>query len=338
MRKHTLVPAVITLSLLLSSCGGSGEKNVTQTNSPTSNNFEIEMDGIYHARLRPINKDVAGKYLNGSLTLLRNGEDLIADVRLSGAPEDTLHMQSIHIGERCPDENDDLNRDGIIDAAEGAAVYKEILIPLDDDLSSQRMGLGIFPVSDIFGSYFWSRSVSYPKLMNDLREEDINLKDSYIKIGHEKTLLSSAKVVVIKGIPTSYSLPSTVQGYDREDPYMGLPIACGEISKLESVPGEIDRDYTGIPLPSETGGVEGHGSDDGAIFPQEEVPPLPGGTPGNYGDEEEADVPVTNSAEFGSEEVRSELIESVPLGTISLEAQQYYWYLVPVMAVNSLNR
>jgi hypothetical protein len=279
MKKNNIV-TIILLSTLVLSCG---KNEKTKEFSKTNENLETEMAGIYQAILLPLNKQVSG-HLNGSLTLVKSDDEFIADVRLSGGPKSVLQSQGIHIGERCPGEEEDINKDGYIDGEEGAEVYNEILLPLDDDLSSQRIGLGIFPVTDVYGSYFWSRATSFEKMMTDLREEDINLTDDYVKLPASMALSPIGKVVIIRGVPKSYELPATVLGRGRQGPHEGLPIACGIIKKLQNVPGEIDHDKTGIPVPSPdySGGFAG--TDDGAIFPTRETT----GETGNYGEGDES--------------------------------------------------
>lgn len=288
MKLSFLIVVSLTSSLLFScskSGGGGGGKS---SPAPKAEPLEIEMSGIYQAILSPVNKKVSG-HLNGSLTLVREGNEFVANVRFSGGPRSSMHIQSIHIGKRCPDMKDDLNQDGYIDGVEGALVYDKIIIPLDDDLSSQWLGLGTYPVSDEYGFYFWSRATSFEKLMNDLKEEDINLRDEYVKLEQNKSLNLVGGVVVIKGVPLTTSLPETVKGQGRETPHMGLPVACGIIRKLTKTPGVIDNDETGIPVPEgETLGGSG-GADDGVNFPSRD-----GGHSGNYGDDDEPDT-VNNS-------------------------------------------
>ena len=223
------------------------------------------MYGTYQALLAPVNKKVSG-HINGAVNLVRERNEFVADVRFSGGPASTLHTQNLHIGDRCPTETDDLNADGFIDAEEAAEVYKEILIPLDDDLSSQWMGLGIFPAADDFGHYTYSRATDFQKLVSDLRDEDINLADDYVKLSHNKSINVSGMVVVILGVPEKTQLPETVGARGRLTRHQSLPIACGVIRKLEKTPGVIDTDWTGIPVPAgETIGGSS-GADDGADF------------------------------------------------------------------------
>jgi hypothetical protein len=286
---------ILSLTLMTTAfifgCGKEGSKS----NSPVMKEakpLEVEINGTYQALLAPINKEVSG-HLNGSLTLVREGDEFIADVRFSGGPVSSLHAQNIHIGSRCPGIEDDLNNDGFIDGTEGALVYDKIIIPLDDDLSNQWRGLGTFPVTDQYGYYFWSRAASFEKMMEDLKEEDINLADEFIKLENNKSLNLLGKVVVIKGIPQSASLPETVSSPGKETPHQALPVACGTIRKLTHVPGIIDNDRTGIPVPhGETIGGSS-GIDDGANFP----PQSGEAGSGNYGEDETPET-TDNTTEY----------------------------------------
>jgi hypothetical protein len=291
--KNNLAISLIVSSVILLGCtksGGGGGKVEGKKSEP----LETEMYGTYQAYLLPVNKTVSG-HLNGTVALVREKEDLTIEVRLSGGPLSALHTQSIHIGDRCPTEADDLNGDGYVDGEEGALVYKEIIIPLDDDIGSQRMGLGSYPVSNEYGYYLWGRTTLFEKIMEDLREEDINLRDDYVKLESNKSLTMFGKVAVILGVPQTTVLPETVLGRGRMTSHQALPIACGVIRRLGTIPGQVDTDETGIPVPEgETIGGSS-GVDDGAIF----VPSETGGTTGNYGEEDEPTT-TTNNTEHGT--------------------------------------
>lgn len=291
MNKQNILALALSTTLL-ASCGGGGGGGGSTT-SKTAQPLETELTGTYQAVLSPLNKTVSG-HLNGSLTLVRDHDDVVIDVRIASGPVSSIHSQNIHVGDRCPTDADDTNGDGYIDAEETNAIVKEILIPLDDDISSQWMGLGTFPVTDEFGYYFWSRATPFQKMMADLRDEDINLKDDYVKIGSDKALTMIGKVIVIRGVPDATPLPETVLGRGRLTPQAGLPIACAVIKRIGAVPGVIDPDRTDIPVPAgETIGGSS-GVDDGADFPHN---PTAGGT-GNYGDDDD-DVPTTTTTTTG---------------------------------------
>lgn len=293
MNKKLAISLIVSSGILIgcSKGGGSGTKVEGEKAEP----LETEMFGTYQAYLSPVNKKVSG-HLNGTVALVREKEDLTIEVRFSGGPLSVLHTQSIHVGDRCPTDADDLNGDGFVDGEEGALVYKEIIIPLDDDISSQRMGGGIYPVTDEYGYYLWGRTTPFEKLMEDLREEDINLRDDYAKLDSNKSLTMIGKVAVILGVPQTTVLPETVLGRGRMTPHQALPVACGVIRRLGTIPGRIDNDDTGIPVPEgETIGGSS-GVDDGAIF----VPSNTGGETGNYGEEDEPIPTTNNNTEHGT--------------------------------------
>lgn len=291
-----LALALVVSSGILMACSKGGGGGSAKQDGKTTEPLETEMYGTYQAYLAPVNKSVSG-HLNGTAVLVREKEDLTIEIRLSGGPKSVLHTQSIHIGDRCPTEADDLNGDGYVDGEEGALVYKEIIIPLDDDISSQRMGGGIYPVTDEYGYYLWGRTTPLEKVMEDLREEDINLRDDYVKIGSNKSLTMTGKVAVILGVPTTTILPETVLGRGRMTPHQALPVACGIIHRLGTeIPGRVDTDDIGIPVPEgETIGGSS-GVDDGAIF----IPGSTGGATGNYGEENEPTPTTTNNTEHGT--------------------------------------
>lgn len=280
-----------TLLTFLISCnggGGSGKPDYV----PRTDFLETEMHGTYKAMLRPLNPKLT-KMLNGSLTLLREKDEFVAHVRLSAGPASVLHVQNIHIGKRCPTMEDDLNSDGFIDGDEGAQVYKEVIIPLDEDLNSQRMGGGTFPLADEYGYYSYSQVASFDKLLADLRDEDINPHDDYVKLGTTENLQLLGNVIVITGVPKETSLPDTVAPRGRLTGYQALPVACGVIKKLTSAPGRIDDDRTGIPYPGGESVGGSSGADDGADFASSSTTSTTGG---NYGEEDnEVDEPETGS-------------------------------------------
>jgi hypothetical protein len=230
-------------------------KEISKVKELKSNN--LDQTGIYQAKLKSINPEIS-KYLNGSLAILIEKNLLHASVRFSQGPVDSIHEQAIYSGERCPETSDDLNGDGFIDSKEANLIIKEKLIPLDDDLSSQRMGSGIYPKSDAYGSYFWGRKVIIESLINDLKDEDLNLEDDLKKIKANEELRLENLIFVIRGIPPEIQLPETVNPIGKQNIHESLPIACGEIRRISNVPGEIDhdrssRDYSDNETPREDG-------------------------------------------------------------------------------------
>lgn len=270
--KKLSITYITLVFLIFSSCGKKTHhdvKDIEQKNNFQHHSFE----GLYQAIFLPINKSVTPD-LRGSLTIAKYDDDFAASVRLSKSPGSSLQMQNIHIGQRCPEASDDLNGDELIDAFEGARVFYDILIPLDDDLNSQRMGSGIYPVSDTFGHYTWSRESSFSEMIKDLNDDDLNLKDDIAKLNNLDLNLEG-KIIIISGIPSLLKLPDTVSGKGRFDPHSAFPIACGVIKRITKSPGKIDYDHTGILISEIDRKIERE--DDDAFF-ESKKPPID-----NYG-------------------------------------------------------
>ena len=232
-----------SLSIILLSLFFSCAKQITPPKGQSTFTEKLvkEMNGIYRAELMPVNPMIEGGLI-ASATVARERDEFIVDVYVTEATPDVFHPQNIHIGDRCPTHTDDLNNDGFIDIEEAFRVVGEVIIPIDEDISSQWMGLGTYPVTDSFGSYFWARATSFTKLLKDLYEEDINFDDDIIKLPHGEKLSLDGKVIMILGVNTAEVLPDTIQGRKRMTPNESLPIACGLFKEVKSGPGKIDQD------------------------------------------------------------------------------------------------
>lgn len=280
----------LILFFLLCSCGKkmsqSATEKIVEQKEQDPLIIEEKIDGQYLARLIPINAHISGA-LDGSATIAIEKDEFIGDVRLFGnkLTADTSFEQSIHIGDRCPTLADDLNADGIIDELETLAVVKGTLLPLDGDLNAQWLGIGIDPLSDSFGSYYYSQVASFKNLLDDLWEEDINLEDPYLKLIPNEDPVFENRVALIRGIKRDVVLPSTVSSQSRRGVHAGLPLLCGLFQKIKSLPGRrnIDR----YPYPHQ----DGVNPDDGATtdIPQDDTTPdydiEPSGPITNYGED-----------------------------------------------------
>jgi hypothetical protein len=273
MKYHLFI--VLTF-IFYSSCGE--KKSPTQENKKNSQRIGNMENGIYHAILKTINPIHSGLILS-SLTIAREDNELTFHVRFSGGSPEVMHLQNIHIGLRCPDLSDDLNQDGIIDSEEGKKVYKEVIIPLDDDLNSQHLGLGIFPASDYFGQYRWSRSTSVKNLLEDLYQDDINSTDQYVKLKASHPFDLTGRAIVISGIQGNHQLPDTIDYPLRSTPQQSLPVACGILKKITFKPGNIDKDQTDLQLPDDDYNEKISEKDDGADFSRQKPEVF-----NNYGD------------------------------------------------------
>lgn len=231
--------ASFLLILLLISCG---KESVSQKDSPHPSELQAkEVDGVYQGILTPLNPVIDGT-LSGAVNVARERDEFVIDVYYTNGRPGVFHPQNIHIGKRCPVEKDDLNKDGFIDVDEAFKVVGEIIIPIDDDISSQWMGLGTYPITDDFGSYYWAKATSYQKLLKDLHEEDINNNDDMIKISKHLPLSLEGNAVLILGAHADEDIPYTVSGRKHLSRHQALPVACAILKATNAVPGKIDRD------------------------------------------------------------------------------------------------
>ena len=323
MNKLLLSFSVLTL---LASCGGGGGGSSAPKTKPQTEvepvAVELEMSGAYIAVLNPLNKQASGNP-TGAFTFARDFDEITADVRLTGGPASIAYAQYVHVGKACPTEADDLNRDGFIDYQESLKVTGPILIPLDGDISSQRMEAGLFNAADDYGSFLYYESASFDKFLADLKEEDINLEDDMVNLPRDSVFNLVGRVVVIQGVPESANLPATVASRRGLANFQTLPIACGVITKITKVPGEVDDDETDIPVPEGTSVGGSSGASDGFIPGASTRPPevtsngtTAAGSAGgssNYGDED--DVPATRpSAPVTPERPAPSTTEPTPSG------------------------
>lgn len=214
------------LLFLFISCG--------KTTSPYEENLLLqsrqEQQGFYRSKLKPLNSRISGR-VSGEGAFFLQDIQFYAKVSLRTKWKRVTHLQFIHEGSECPRLKDDLNRDGYLDFHEVISVSGKILIPLDDNLKSQLAAFTRYPTSNDKGKYFYSKAVSAPVMMRDLREKDRQPGDALGKLNHNEELNLVERVLIIYGVPYYYRLPDTVQGFSGFPPHMGIPIACANIKE-----------------------------------------------------------------------------------------------------------
>lgn len=263
MKNTFYLPSILLSALLLTACGEPDSESELEWEN---RQFEMEAEGAYMGTINPINNSVGGP-ISGSVTLNREGKNLLAYVRLSGGQPGVTHQQKIHAGFSCPGTDFDINADGYVDAVEAMDHVQGVLIPLDGQLGSQGAGYNVWPVGDQYGNYWYEKSTPYTNFVNDLRRNDPNLRDDLVKLEDDKLLNLDSRVIMIYGVGPEVALPATVARRGNLSRNSSLPIACGVLRKVSMVPGTAENDPNiGLPVgPNEISG--GNGGDDGAIVP-----------------------------------------------------------------------
>ncbi len=252
LEKFTPVVLGVCMLTFVAACG-----NDDDSSSSGAPQQEEQQEGQYQVTLTALNPNVAGTISgNGTFTLV--GDEFDATMNVSGAPAGT-HIQHIHAGRACATAASDTNGDGFVDAVESAAVSGGALVPLDSDLRSQDAG-GNYPSG---ATYAYSESTSYLAMIADLLLPDSDTADTSVKLPLGEELNLEGRVVEIHGVPSSTTLPSTVQGVDGASPQQVLPIACGVITRVDgTTTGTATGTATGTVTGSATGTATG-GTTDG---------------------------------------------------------------------------
>jgi hypothetical protein len=193
---------------------------------------EKDDQGIYKATLVALNSRLGVKP-SGIFTISIEGDDFMVESELTDLLIGVKHFQAIHEGASCPGENDDTNFDGIIDVAEGNALYGALLIPLDSDLSSQRAGINYGPISNEDGYFFYRRSTLLSWLMDDLTSENYSFDNNLGKLHLGTQLDLTNRVVVVYGIANDMLLPDSVAPFGPHSAHQALPIACGKFVRIQ---------------------------------------------------------------------------------------------------------
>lgn len=230
-----LTPLVVGTCMLtlVASCGSDDD----DSNSGAQQQTE-QQEGTFTGVLVPLNTQIndggstTGGSVNslaavgGTVSLTRDADSFEASVDTTDATS-AIHMQHIHAGSRCPTAADDTNGDGYVDAVEASAVTGGVLIPLDSDLRTQSAG-GVYPSGS---NYSYNESASFAIMLADLQLPDTDTTDSEVKLAAGEELNLGSRVVEIHGVPSSTTLPPTVQGVDGMSPQQSLPIACAVLTR-----------------------------------------------------------------------------------------------------------
>ena len=217
-----------TCLITLASCGGSGGSSNSST---TRQEQQLDDQGIYRAVLRPLNTAVAGE-TTGTVEIRITGDDVVVESNVVGAPAGVKHLQNITTSNACPIT--DTNGDTFIDIAEALPATGQILIPLDSDLSEQLDGMDFGPIANSSGSYVYKRSTTLSLMLADLRAFDPDPLDPVVKIAPEQDLNLSGRVLIVHGVDRSSNLPDSVATVGSVSREQALPIACGQLVRINS--------------------------------------------------------------------------------------------------------
>jgi hypothetical protein len=96
------------------------------------------------------------------------------------------------------------------------------MVPFDDDPASMEVATGIYPKASSKGTFQYHKTVS-------LRA----LRAAFAKTFGNQNLELDRRVVFIHGVFSSTNLPASVASLGPIPGHVTLPIACGEIKRIE---------------------------------------------------------------------------------------------------------
>jgi len=185
-------------------------------------------DVVYKATLSPLNSTATGSDASGEAVFTISGDQLTIQVTVKGVPPDTEHWQHFHgfaEGQQlstCPTGSEDANGDGIIDLIETEPTAGTTMVPLNDDPVSMDIPKDTYPIAGADGTYTYEKTISLKALA-----------DAFTKQFPDQQLDLDRRVVFLHGVPASTELPATVASLGDIPAQVTIPIACGEIAKIE---------------------------------------------------------------------------------------------------------
>jgi hypothetical protein len=162
----------------------------------------------------------------GTARFVVQGDALTIDVRVHGAPPDTVHWQHFHgftdgQAAACPGTDADANHDGIVDLIETGKASGTTMVPFDSDPAAMDVAHGTYPKADAHGNYHYHATVSLKAL-----------DAAFGKAFQGQQLDLDKRVVYIHGVPSATQLPSSVASLGPIPAQVTLPIACGKIERV----------------------------------------------------------------------------------------------------------
>jgi hypothetical protein len=208
--------AIATLAYAPAALAGAQTAD-TNSQSPT----------VYVAHLAPMNSKVTGLETTGEASFTITGDSLRISVKAEGLPPDMMHLQHFHgfkdnRDATCPTEAADVNHDGIVDLIETEPTSGTMMVPFHDDPVSMEIVRDTYPKAGADGTFQYQKTVSLK-----------DLGAAFAKAFGDKELDLDRRVVFIHGILPSTKLPASAASLGTIPAQVTLPIACGEIKRVQ---------------------------------------------------------------------------------------------------------
>jgi hypothetical protein len=182
---------------------------------------------VYAAQLHPMNAKVTGVESTGEARFSIAGDTLTISINAQKLPPDMMHLQHFHgfkdnRDATCPTEVADVNHDGIMDLIETEPTSGTTMVPFHDDPVSMEIVRDTYPKAGADGTFQYQKTVSLK-----------DLEAAFAKTFGDKELDLDRRVVFIHGILATTKLPASAASLGTIPAQVTLPIACGEIKRVQ---------------------------------------------------------------------------------------------------------
>ncbi len=183
---------------------------------------------VYVAELRAFNTNITEQAATGTARFTIAGDTLTLQVNAQGLYPGTMHLQHYHgftDGQDaiCPPPAADTNGDGFIDLIETQPFTGITLVPLHDNPTSLEIQVPTYPVaSDPGGAINYEQTVAVSALESALLSAH-GISD----------LAFEQRTVFIHGVNPNANLPDSVQSLPNVPAQVTLPVACGELVRVQ---------------------------------------------------------------------------------------------------------
>jgi len=222
MQINYLAIAVGIVALATVGCNSSQNKEGQQAQtSPESSSEEV-----FEAQLQPLNAVVTGQMTTGEARFVISGDTMTVTIDVKNAPKGIQHWQHFHgfasdSVATCATNAEDKNGDGIIDVVETGPVSGTTMVPFNAMPAKMDVGNSSYPVAGEDGSYHYESKIPMD-----------SLKAAFSRAFGGSALDLDRRVLYIHGVPADAKLPKSVASIADIPASITLPIACGQIKKV----------------------------------------------------------------------------------------------------------
>ena len=183
-------------------------------------------DTVYVARLHPINVKASGLEAGGEMRFTVHEDRLTIQGSVHGVPPTIEHWQHFHgfaDGKQaaCPLPAADVNGDGYIDIRETEPAMGVTMVPFNADPVRMDIPTHTYPHASAKGAFDYHKSVSLSALQTAFGK----------KFGGPIDL--ERRVVQVHGVVEMPVLPGSVASLGSIPSQVTIPLACGEIKRVE---------------------------------------------------------------------------------------------------------